>query len=608
MTARSANDFVVATAGHVDHGKSTLVRALTGIEPDRWAEEHRRGLTIDLGFAWTSLRSGRQLSFVDVPGHERFLGNMLAGLGPSPVVCFVVAADAGWQPQSSDHRDAVAALGIEHGLIVLTRIDLLDGDATAVRRRLAAVEDQVRDELAGTGLRDAPLVPVSALHGTGLDTLRVRLDQVLGGLAPAPVDGRVRLWIDRAFTISGAGTVVTGTLAAGTINRGDSLQLCGAYGVRPVQVRSLQRHNSPTSTLLPTTRAAVNLRSVAADTVHRGDVLLSPDTWPTTELIDVRRVSGIALDRIPALLTAHVGTAAVPARLRPFDADLGRLTLDRPLPLILTDRLVLRDPGSRRILAGAQVLDPAPPQLRRRGAGARRRTELAEMPGHGDPAGEVARRKVVRRTELAGWGHAVGAAPPDVVEVGDWWIDPCTWQDWRRRLHDLVVQEDRDDPLSGGPTHGSVISRIGLPTPQLLVPLAAAAGLESTDGRVRLPGAAGRLGPAVAAIAEVERRLAADPFAAPEADDLAGLGLGDRELAAAERAGRLLRLGSGVVLLPTTPALAMRQLAELPQPFTTSQARQALHTTRRVAIPLLEHLDGRGWTRRLDAAHRMISR
>src|SRR6478735_8206219 len=182
---------VVATAGHVDHGKSTLVRALTGMEPDRWAEERRRGLTIDLGFAWTTLPSGRDVAFVDVPGHERFLGNMLAGLGPAPVVCFVVAADEGWRAQSSDHRDAVAALGIEHGLIVVSRIDLAPG-------RYPTVLAQVRDELAGTGLRNAPAVAVSATTGQGLDDLRHVLDDVLAAL-PAPVTtGRVRLWVDRS--------------------------------------------------------------------------------------------------------------------------------------------------------------------------------------------------------------------------------------------------------------------------------------------------------------------------------------------------------------------------------------------------------------------------
>ena len=208
---------VVATAGHVDHGKSTLVKALTGMEPDRWEEEQRRGLTIDLGFVWTHLPSGRDVAFVDVPGHERFMGNMLAGVGPTPVVCFIVAADEGWQAQSTDHRDAVRALGIRHGVIALTRADRAD-DA-----RRAEVAARVRHEFADTGLADAPVVTVSARSGEGLDDLRAALDEVLTA-APAPdPDARVRLWIDRSFTVRGAGTVVTGTLPAGTLREGDRL-------------------------------------------------------------------------------------------------------------------------------------------------------------------------------------------------------------------------------------------------------------------------------------------------------------------------------------------------------------------------------------------------
>src|SRR5690349_15960569 len=225
--------FVVATAGHVDHGKSTLVRALTGMEPDRWAEERRRGLTIDLGFAWTTLPSGRDVAFVDVPGHERFLGNMLAGLGPAPAVCFVVAADEGWQAQSSDHRDAIAALGIRHGLVVISRADRAPD-------RAAEVLEQARAELADTGLADAPAVIVSAVDGTGLTELRGTLDDLLARVPAPPATARLRLWVDRSFTITGAGTVVTGTLAAGTLARGDRLQLLGPASARPVVVRGLE--------------------------------------------------------------------------------------------------------------------------------------------------------------------------------------------------------------------------------------------------------------------------------------------------------------------------------------------------------------------------------
>ncbi|MGA3255872.1 MAG: GTP-binding protein, partial [Mycobacterium sp.] len=365
----------MATAGHVDHGKSTLIRALTGMEPDRWEEERRRGLTIDLGFAWTTLASGREVAFVDVPGHQRFLGNTLAGLGPAPVVCFVVAADDGWQAQSSDHRDAVAALAIRHGLIVITRAD-------RAPERVFEVLAEARAELAETGLCDAPGVIVSAVDGTGLTELRAALDRVLQQVPEPATTARVRLWVDRSFTITGAGTVVTGTLAAGTLARGDRLDLLGAERMRSVVIRGLQSRGEPYPTLGPVARAALNLRGVSRDAVHRGDALVTPDAWPSTRTLDVRRTSGGPLTEAPAQLIVYVGTAAVPARLRPFDDDHGRLTLDRQLPLVLGDRLVLRYPGSNQGLGGrggAQVLDAQPPVLHRRGDSARRAAALAGM-------------------------------------------------------------------------------------------------------------------------------------------------------------------------------------------------------------------------------------
>src|SRR5579872_5091923 len=223
--------YVVATAGHVDHGKSTLVRALTGMEPDRWAEERRRGMTIDLGYAWMALPDGEKLAFVDVPGHERFVPNMLAGLGPVPAVLFVVAADGGWMPQSAEHLAAVDALAVRHGLLVVTRADLADPEPVT---RVALAE------IARTSLGSVEAVAVSAVTGAGLDDLRAALARLAAALRSAsPQDSpAVRLWIDRSFTIRGAGTVVTGTLPAGTVSNGQELAL--APTGRAVRVRGLE--------------------------------------------------------------------------------------------------------------------------------------------------------------------------------------------------------------------------------------------------------------------------------------------------------------------------------------------------------------------------------
>jgi selenocysteine-specific elongation factor len=583
---------VVATAGHVDHGKSTLVRALTGMEPDRWAEERRRGMTIDLGYAWTSLPSGQVLGFVDVPGHARFIGNMLAGLGPAPAVLVVVAADEGWRRQSAEHLAAVDALGLTHGLLVVTRSDLADPGPALV---------QAREQLRASSLGDVEAVAVSGATGQGLDELRLALDRVVARLPQPDLAAPVRLWVDRAFSVRGSGTVVTGTLAAGTLRVGDELQLAG----RTVRVRALQSLGEPYEELVAVSRVAVNLRGVELSDVGRGDALLTPGAWRTTSVLDVR----LSADprALPSELVLHVGSTGVAARVRPLGDDTARLALHRALPLRAGDGALLRDPGQNAVVAGVLVLDPDPPGLGRRGAAAARARELTGSAGVPDPVAEVARRGAVRRADLVALGIPL-ADLAGVHEQGEWLVSAATWQHWCGQLQAAVDAHARAAPLDGGLPAEAARRAAGVPDPRLLPPLVAAAGLESAGGRIRREGAVAQLGPAEAAVAEIEARLRDEPFAAPEAPELAALGLGPRELAAAARADRLLRLRDDVVLLPDAPARAMRLLAALPQPFTLSAARQALRTTRRVAVPLLEHLDSRGWTRRLDASLREVRR
>lgn len=594
--------YVMATAGHVDHGKSTLVRALTGTEPDRWEEEQRRGLTIDLGFAALTLPSGRVLSFVDVPGHERFLGNMLAGLGPAPMVCFVVAADQGWQAQSSDHRDAVAALGISTGVIVITRADRAPD-------RVSEVLQQTRVELAGTGLATAPAVAISATRGTGLTQLCDTLDSVLAG-APVPaLEAPVRMWVDRSFTIRGAGIVVTGTLSAGRLHRHQRLQLLGENVSGTALVRGLQAHHSEVETIEAADRAAVNLRGASSERLTRGDVLLTPDAWHLTTVIDVQLSTGEGFEDAPQSVTVHLGTAAVLARCRRFDNDHARLTLSRALPLRIGDRLVLRDSSSRTVRAGVQVLDVEPPALTRRGAGSKRAETLGGMSAAGDLVGEVQRRAAVTEDALRRMGLQVPSEPvPEIRRVGGWLVDVKQMERWSTQLRSAMDRHLARDPLSAGLSEGAAADHLGLPDRALLTPLVRQAGLHHGAGRITSPSAELHLGAAEAAIVTLESQLVEEPFLAPEAQRLAELGLSERELAAAQRQGRLLRLAEGVVLLPSAPAQAMRVLSQVDQPFTVSAARQALGTTRRVAVPLLEYLDSRGWTRRTDAALREVVR
>jgi selenocysteine-specific elongation factor len=579
---------VVATAGHVDHGKSTLVRTLTGMEPDRWAEERRRGMTIDLGFAWTTLPSGATVAFVDVPGHERFVPNMLAGAGPVPAAVVVVAADEGWMPQSAEHLAALHALDVRHGLLVVTRADLAD---PAVATALA------RDEIAATSLGEVAAVAVSAVTGAGLDDLRAALDRLVAGLPSPDEDAPVRLWLDRAFTVKGAGTVVTGTLGAGRLHVGDELELTGAD--RPVRVRGLQSLGAAVESAGAVARVAVNLRGVDRDAVGRGAALLTPGRFRSTDLVDVR-VHGDPVADLPATAMLHAGSAAVPVRVRPLGADTARLRLDRPLPLRIGDRALLRDPGRHHVAGGVTVLDVAPPGLSRRGAAAARAGQLAELDGVPDLAGELRRRLLVRRADLDRMGVPPGGEPV----AGPWLADPAHWAALRGRLADEVARHAAEHPLEPGAPVEALRRRLGLPD-RALVEALVRPPLQVRGGRV----SAG--GPSVPddLVAAVKRAFdGLGPFTAPEAHRLAELGLGTRQLGAAVRAGLVVQVAPGVVLAAGVPERAAGVLAGVPQPFTLSEARRALDTSRRVAVPLLELLDRTGATRRLPDDRRTVTR
>jgi selenocysteine-specific elongation factor len=612
---------VIATAGHVDHGKSTLVRALTGMEPDRWAEERRRGMTIDLGYAWTTLPSGQEIAFVDVPGHERFTTNMLAGVGSIPAVLLVIAADEGWCAQTDEHVRALDALRVRHGVVAVTRSDLADP---------AAAMEQASQLLAATTLAGIPAVGVSGQTGAGLEALRAALGVLAGDLPPADPEARVRLWVDRSFTIRGSGTVVTGTLAAGTLRRGDVLQLRETT----VSVRALQRLGQPADVVVAPARVAVNLRGVAHDEVRRGDALLTPGAWRRTNVVDARVDGG----GLPSHVVLHVGAAAVGAKVRRLaagapagsasnssmdssmdpsmdsstdlwpDARVVRLLLDAPLPLQVGDRVLLRDPGRRQIVGGATVLDPAPPALRRRGAARARAASLAADRGTPDAGAELARRGAVSRSFLQEIGVPVGATlPPGAISTGSWLVTEALWEEWRRGLRGAAGR--RPGVLfDAGVSRDDLVRALNLEAPQLLTALLRSCpDLEDVGGRVRPRGAAPALRQDVDdAVSQLVSSLHAEPFAAPDQRGIVGLGLGRRELGAAAAAGAILLLPGDIALLPTAPDLAAERLRELPQPFTLSAARQALGTTRRVAVPLLEHLDRIGVTERVDGDLRRL--
>ncbi|HET8559524.1 MAG TPA: SelB C-terminal domain-containing protein [Marmoricola sp.] len=569
---------VVATAGHVDHGKSTLVQALTGQEPDRLEEEKRRGLSIRLGYCWTRLDPVGDVAFVDVPGHERFLATTLAGLGPAPVVMFVVAADDPWMPQAAEHLAALDALGVCHGLLVVTRCDLADpAPALAAGRR----------HLDGTSLAGIPAVTVSGRTGQGLDALRGTLAAVLGELpAPDPASP-VRLWVDRRFHVRGTGTVVTGTLPAGTIRVGDQL-VVGDAPVRVRHVESLQRHVDAAT---GPARVALDLGGRVPDILDHDSVLVTPGAFCWTRQLDVRLRGGGTPPQRPLL---HVGAVASGVHLRPLADDVVRLLLDRPLPLRHGDRAVLRDPGDRRIW-GVLVLDPDPPALHRRGAAARRARDLVGLDGGMATALRV--RGQARHSDLARLGFHDDLDGDDAVRAGDWLLAADRVGALAARLRSVVASSPE------GVTPTAAAQLLGL----------ADAGLVTALVRRPVAFAAGRLvvdeGPSEAdrrVLDLVRRELREAPFAAPDADRLRELGISDADLARLARTGHLLRPAPGIALLPEALDEALARLGALPQPFTASEARRALGTSRRVALPLLAHLDRSGATVRLADDRRRV--
>ena len=360
---------ILGTAGHIDHGKTSLVKALTGIDTDRLKEEKARGITIELGFAHLELPGGIQFGIVDVPGHERFVRAMVAGVGGMDLVMLTVAADAGIMPQTREHLDILRLLGVKSGLVALTKRDLVDMDW------LELVTEEVRDFVAGSFLEGAPIVAVSARTGAGLDELRTELARLANRADEKRREGSFRLPVDRVFTVAGFGTVVTGTLLSGEIRVGDELELLpsGSEG----RVRGIQAHGAKSEQGQAGQRLAVNLQGVDLDQAHRGDVVVPRGVFRATRAVDVRLdylASAPRELKHRATLRLHSATYEVPAQvilldrdtLQPGESAYAQLRLKEPALLLSGDSYILRISAPATTVGGGVVLDPFPPRRRRR--------------------------------------------------------------------------------------------------------------------------------------------------------------------------------------------------------------------------------------------------
>ncbi|WP_419918520.1 selenocysteine-specific translation elongation factor [Candidatus Poriferisocius sp.] len=557
----------ISTAGHVDHGKSTLVEALTGVDPDRFAEEKARGLTIDLGFGSARLPSGRSVSIIDVPGHERFIRNMLAGVGAVDACLFVVAANEGWMPQSEEHLRILELLGVSHGLVVLTKMGLCDGDIAA----LARMETEERVE--GTFLAGAPVVGTDVVDGMGLDDLRAGLDDLVDRTPAAADQHRPRLWIDRAFAARGAGTVVTGTLTGGQIRVDDELELLPP--ATTVRVRALQSHHESRTKIGPGNRVAVNLSGINHQEVARGDVLVRAGQWHLTNRLDASLTVLDSLDHKVSRRGAHVvyvGACELPIRMRilgpealsPGETGWVRLHLPRRLPLLPGDRFILRESGRAETTGGGTVLDVDPVL----------------------PASKAAPDLSIDRVIAErGWVDtdrlALLTGQRRTPDVGRWVVDPMAMQNAEARLRGAV---DSAGAL------GLNVAGLSERDRALLTRLE---GLTIEGGRVRLAGRSD--------LFESHRYTAAlesAPFTPPDPESE---GVARSEVRELVKRGLVVEQDGvffSAAALDTAQSVLAEMLAAQPAGVTVAEVRERLRTTRKYALPLLAWLDGNGFTRR----------
>ena len=653
--------YTVGTAGHVDHGKSTLIRALTGIDPDRLREEKERGMTIDLGFAWLTLPSGREISIVDVPGHERFIKNMLAGVGGIDAALLVVAADEGIMPQTREHLAILDLLGVDRGVVALTKTDLVDDEW------IELVREEIGQTLQGTTLASAPVVAVSALgadplgglgagasagsgqavrRGDGLDELQRVLDALLEATPPKRDLGRPRLPVDRVFSLGGFGTVVTGTLLDGSIKLGQELEVL-PRSLR-TRARGLQSHKSKVEVAPPGRRVAINLGGVATDEVQRGDVVTVPGALRPTMAVDVRlRLLPEAPKPLAnaAAVGFHTGTTEVVGKLTLLDRDTlepgeetwAQVRLRAPIAAAKNDLFIMRQLSPGVTLGGGQIVDPHPARRHRR----RQPAVLAslEVLARGTPEEMVL--QTLELKEPAEPGTIVQASGLDAgtaraaldsllesgqaLRLGPAVMSASGWRRLEERLVAQLGQYHRQHALRAGMPKEELKSRLGLSTRlfnDALARLIAGGTVVEQGAAVRLAGHQLQLTAAQARLADrLLARLAASPLAPPSLPELIqelgaaahadGAPLDEELLAALAAQGRIVRVSDDLAFTADAYRRMLGQITEHLKArgtITVAEVRDLFGTSRRYVLALLEHLDRERVTRRVGDERMLASR
>jgi selenocysteine-specific elongation factor len=628
---------VIGTAGHVDHGKSTLVQALTGIHPDRLKEEREREMTIDLGFAWLTLPNGEEIGIVDVPGHRDFIENMLAGIGGIDAALFVVAADEGVMPQTREHLSILNILQIQGGVVVLTKIDMIDDSDFGRSDWLDMIEDDLSNVLRGTVLESAPILRVSARTGEGIPELLKGMEEVLAERPGRPDLGRPRLPVDRVFTIAGFGTVVTGTLTDGHLTIGDEVQVLPAE--HKARVRGLQTHKRKEELAVAGSRTAVNLSGINVDQIQRGDVLTHPNDYKTTRRLDVRfrllpDVSAPLMHNTETKM--YIGAAEVVARVRllgteallPGEEGWLQLELTRPVVTVRGDHYILRRPSPGETLGGGFVVDPHPKGRHKRFAkGTLSRLEALAQGTPGEvlfqtllslgaaPLQEVfvqsnldeslahlAAQELYQSGQLVNLDDQTDSAASTALTKGSMVSGKGYWDQLALRMIQEVEAYHRSYPLRRGIPREELKSRMNLPVRLFNVALRKLereGALEEAGPLVLRPGHTIRFNPQQQQLVDrLMARFAAAPFSPPTVKE-SQAEVGENIFNALVDLGRIVFIPPDVVFRKEDyeKMLAeVRRLLEANGTITAAQVRDHFNTSRRYVLSFLEHLDARGIT------------
>lgn len=634
----NARHYILATAGHVDHGKSSLVKALTGVDPDRLPEEKARGITIDLGFAQLGLRTAGEefhLGIVDVPGHEDFVKNMVAGVGSIDLALLIVAADDGWMPQTEEHLQILSYLGVTRAVVALTKIDLAQNEAQAM--------DAVRESLANSPFEKAPIVPTSVISGRGLDELKTELARILEKTRPPQNIGKPRLPVDRVFMLRGIGTVVTGTLTGGEFQRGQSVVIQPSGKV--ARIRSLQNHNCDVQVSGPGMRTAANLSDLKAGAnetaVERGDIITLAGFGEAARIVDalVERSSRLAGRNVPAArplkdssrVRVHLGSTNVPAHLilaqtrslEPGMKCLAQLRFERPVFAFAGDRFIIRDWSEQTTLAGGVILDALADGQRTEdrqqmlGARAEAITDASVF-----LATEINYAKALRTSGLllrtrfstAEVSEALKKVGANIIVLEPWAIDRNWWNELQKLAAEAVDHAHRAHPDQPGLPLSDLRALLSerLPASELFDALVAAlcqTGFVQSGTALRRKAHELALPAHLQAAGErVKSALAAKPLDPPSRKEIAPDAASQQALRFLVQSGQALDLGQDVLMLTTAFQHAREKVQSLLRTSgkaSASELRQALGTSRRVLIPLLEHLDREGVTRR-EADYRVL--